>query len=77
MEVKELIIFKTINCDDLEVNMTFDNVKELQKEWDSEVCDVPCLDDELIYAEIYGKQVGGKTFDDVMKYLVVNHSFKM
>lgn len=72
-----MIKFKTINCDDLEIDGTFENLESLQNAWNSEECDVPSLDDVLIYSEIDEKGIDGDTFKDFMNYLKDNYGFIM
>jgi len=76
-EVSVMIAFKTINCDDLERFFQFDSVEEIQEEWDSESCDIPSLDDELVYANIFGILVCGSTFESVINYLAENFEFNL
>jgi len=71
-----MIIVKTINCEELEENTMFNSFTEFQKEWNREENNIPYINDKLVYAEIDGKQIQGKTFIDVLKYLIINYGLK-
>lgn len=62
--------------DGKEVNTTFNSFAEFQKEWNKEEDNMSYIDDKLIYAEIDGKQIQGKTFIDVLKYFIINYGLR-
>ena len=49
-----MIKFTTINVDEKEVTREFESVEEIKKDWHSDNCTLPMLDDEVVYAEVDG-----------------------
>ena len=47
-----MIKFTTINVNGKEVTREFGSVKEIKKDWYSDHCTLPMLDDEVVYAEV-------------------------
>lgn len=73
-----MIIIKTVNCDGVEVRYTYENIDALKKEWykEDDMPNIPMLDDELIFAEVDGVTVNGKTCTDVMDYISAAYHWK-
>jgi hypothetical protein len=59
-----MIKFKTINVDGMEIEREF-TVEDFKNDWFSDGCTLPMCDDEIIYAEIDGKRIDAKIFEDV------------
>lgn len=60
-----MIRFTTINVDGIAVPRTFNTVEEMRVDWENEEgTTLPSLDDELVFGEINGVKVNGKTFND-------------
>lgn len=60
-----MIRFTTINVDDVAILRTFNTLDEMKADWESEDgTTLPSLDDELVFGEINGVKVTGKTFND-------------
>lgn len=60
-----MIRFTTINVDDVAIPRTFNTLDEMKADWESEDgTTLPSLDDELVFGEINGVKVTGKTFND-------------
>lgn len=60
-----MIRFTTINVDDVAIPRTFNTLDEMKADWESEDgTTLPSLDDELVFGEINGVKVNGKTFND-------------
>lgn len=66
---KTEIYVKVTNCDDKEVEYTWENPAEFRRAWFSEECEVPMLDDVLVEATLFGEKIEGDTFNDFMKEL--------
>lgn len=60
-----MIKFKTINVDGVEIAREFNTVEEIKNDYYSDDCTLPMCDDEVIYAEIDGKKIEAKIFEDV------------
>ena len=60
-----MIRFTTINVDGIAVPRTFNTLDEMKVDWEREDgTTLPSLDDELVFGEINGVKVTGKTFND-------------
>ena len=64
-----MIKFKTINVDGIEIAREFDTLEEIKNDWYSDDCTLPANDDAVVYAEIDGKKIEAKVFEDVVKEL--------
>lgn len=73
-----MIIIKVINCDELEIEFHYEDIDTLNNEWYAEdhMPDIPMLDDQLVYAEVDGVIVEGKTCIDVMNYIGDKYNWK-
>ena len=47
-----MIKFTTINVDGKKITREFETIEEMKKDWHSNNCTLPMLDDEVIYAEV-------------------------
>ncbi len=66
-----MIKFKTINVDGMEIEREFNNVEEINNDWYSDDCTLPMLDDEVVFAEIDGKNIEANVFEDILYALGV------
>lgn len=60
-----MIKFKTINVDGVEIEREF-TMADFKNDWLSDDCSLPMCDDEVVYAEIDGKKIEAKIFEDVV-----------
>lgn len=63
------IKFTTINVENIKVSREFKSVAEMKKDWNSDNCTLPMLDDELVSAEVGGKEFKGNTFADLVSFI--------
>lgn len=66
-----MIKFKTINVDGMAIEREFNNVEEINNDWYSDDCTLPMLDDEVVFAEIDGKNIEANVFEDILYALGV------
>lgn len=66
-----MIKFKTINVDGIEVVREFNTVEDFKNDWFSDDCSLPMCDDEVVFAEVNGKNIEAKIFEDVAHTLGV------
>ena len=59
-----MIKFKTVNVDGMEIEREM-TTEEFKNDWYSENCSLPMCDDEVVYAEIDGKKIDAKIFEDI------------
>jgi hypothetical protein len=59
-----MVKFKTINVDGVEIERNL-TVEDFKNDCLSDDCSLPMCDDEVIYAEIDGKKIEAKIFEDV------------
>lgn len=72
-----MIKFRTINVDGVEVARVFGSVEEMRKDWYSDNCTLPMLDDELTYAEVDGVQLHyPRIFKDLVEELGIEEEME-
>ena len=68
-----MVKFTTINVDGKRVSREFKTAKEVINDWNSEDgTTLPSNDDEVVYAEVDGKEVKCNQFIDLINHLTTN-----